>query len=158
MDSSRFKFRAWNTKRKLYIGEDYSSNWLDERDEWWANEQLMIMTNINELNKERGKWNDKKGDFESFYTNNFIIEQCTGLRDSTRTEDYPDGKLIYEGDLLQNDVLTSPAYTVRYSKSELTYKLSALTDDGPVNFPLFKILNRMLVIGNIHENSELLKE
>jgi uncharacterized phage protein (TIGR01671 family) len=32
---------------------------------------------------------------------NIIAEQCTGLRDCKRTEEYPEGQLIYEGDIVE---------------------------------------------------------
>ena len=79
-----------------------------------------------------------------------FVEQCTGLRDKH-------GKLIYEGDILNVDNTENPENypyvgSVIRSKNEaalkfLTGNIEVALTDG----------NRCEVIGNIHENPELLE-
>ena len=79
-----------------------------------------------------------------------FVEQCTGLRDKN-------GKLIYEGDILNVDNtenLENYPYVgnVIRSKNEAAFKF--LTGNIEVSL---KDGNRCEVIGNIHENPELLE-
>ena len=73
----------------------------------------------------------------------YILEQFTGLRDKN-------GKEIYEGDIISMDEL-SP----RYNKVVI-YKLSSFgyADCGVHVVPEF---GKWRIIGNIHENPELLE-
>jgi len=75
------------------------------------------------------------------------IMQFTGLLDKN-------GKEIYEGDLLRYK--TSPVYTVVFDSS--AWKVAARSPDG-VGFTLNlnERTNIFEIIGNIHENPELIK-
>ena len=79
-----------------------------------------------------------------------FVEQCTGLKDKH-------GKLIYEGDILNVDNTENPENypyvgSVIHSKKEAAFKF--LTGNIEVSL---KDGNRCEVIGNIHENPELLE-
>lgn len=79
-----------------------------------------------------------------------FVEQCTGLKDKN-------GKLIYEGDILNVDDVENPknypyiGYVIR-SKKEAAFKF--LTGNIEVNLTDGDCCE---VIGNIHENPELLE-
>lgn len=75
--------------------------------------------------------------------NSYQVEQCTGLKDKN-------GKLIYEGDIV----------TGFFNNNKVIWdKGSFCVDDGSGVFDeLAKSNEDCVIIGNIHENPELLKE
>ncbi|MBO7736035.1 MAG: hypothetical protein J6S67_25925 [Methanobrevibacter sp.] len=80
----------------------------------------------------------------------YSIEQCTGLKDKN-------GKLIYEGDIVEHKILPdkSKRYIVKWSYTHLCFELQSTKNQlfYDVFIPAYDD-----VIGNIHENPELLKE
>lgn len=78
------------------------------------------------------------------YKDNFILMQCTGLKDKN-------GKEIYEEDILR-DVYLSP--NIKHIKNPIIVKwdMWRLFDD------LQSEVNTYEVVGNLYENPELLKE
>lgn len=91
---------------------------------------------------------DYKTWFELRAMDNSVLEQCTGLKDKN-------GKLIYEGDIVRHD----PTY------SDLPYEnLKVMWDEENAEFCFFcsqemfagQFADEYEVIGNIHENHELL--
>ena len=68
-----------------------------------------------------------------------VIEQCTGLKDKS-------GKLIYEGDVLNGGVIN---YQVLWYEGKFVLK------NGCKNYPAGGC-DLLELVGNIHENPELL--
>lgn len=87
--------------------------------------------------------------------NSYQVEQCTGLKDKN-------GKLIYEGDILA----TSPnsqsygCYKVFFQKDECSFKVISCDGSHDYAIPLNVLTekNDFQIIGNIHENPELLED
>ena len=122
--NDRFKFRVWNKQQNrfhLSFNCDIS-----------ANGTLILSQGI------RGKEYIIDDD-------NFVIQQCTGLKDKN-------GKLIYEGDILQENwhkyILewANGAYVIKDIKRGTSYM-----------FTSGMCIHKSEVIGNIYENEDLLK-
>lgn len=73
-----------------------------------------------------------------------VFEQCTGMKDKN-------GKLIYEGDTVEVPVLYNGIPTGQKQRCKVYYKHGA--------FNIYAVESEYLeIIGNIHENPELLEE
>lgn len=86
----------------------------------------------------------------------YFIEQYTGLKDKN-------GKEIYEGDIIREEIdfnskMTDGVFTyvVEWDDDTLCYKLKA--DVESIHDELWEVNASVKVIGNIHENPELLEE
>lgn len=82
------------------------------------------------------------------YDNDYAIEQYTGLKDKN-------GKEIYEGDIVVNTYYDDgEMYKVLWVDDSVAFGMESLDD-----MELYKLpLESLEVIGNIHENPELLEE
>lgn len=122
------KFRAWDEKRKHYLG-----NW-----------EYVINPDNGEVN-ELVSYNPE---CEKFRLNQeAVLEQFTGLQDKN-------GKEIYEGDVV---ALTDSSYmdeNIQYERVYYNEKSEWVA--GKVY--LSKVYFNVEVVGNIHENMELLDE
>lgn len=149
--NDRFKFRVWNEKERKFIldhnypiGSDYFLA-LDT-------EGKLLKIGMGDLNEEKQcSW----GNVEEYQG---IVEQCTGLKDKN-------GRLIYEGDIVRltrrkDNILQKrgSCFTVRY----LTHRFCGFgygVNNRSVDMCLTESKAKCLeVIGNIHENADLLEE
>ena len=73
-------------------------------------------------------------------TDNTVIEQCTGLKDKN-------GKLIYEGDIILVEDNKCP---IEWESENARYNVIGYGELAYLNY------NDIEVIGNIHENADLL--
>lgn len=134
----RFKFRAW-----------YTSISREEEPHYVYDIEQLYDGYVNSGRHELA-W---VSDFGSLLDSpeEYIIEQCTGLKDKN-------GKLIYEGDILKlTDQMIDYIVEVYWSKGMFCYDITPnnanlvfcdLTDNETI----------VEVIGNIHENSNLLEK
>jgi len=128
------KFRAWDKKEKRFIqfvslNEDGSVSFLNSEALWQF---------------------DKK--------KRLIIQFFTGLKDNTRTEEFPKGKEIYDGDIvshaketnLTNKCTMIGCDVVLWDRAKAKFKLGEKDTWG-------MIYKEYKIIGNIHENKNLLE-
>lgn len=145
MSNSRsIKFRAWDGKKMQYDVFPTSNNTV-------------------------GRWVETGGGIELRFCDSggtkVDIMQFTGLKDKKRTEEYPEGQEIYEGDLFKTtdkhgyssncivEVLfdkESSAFVAQLNRQDELEVGAELLPDYKRNFP-----DSFEIIGNIHQNPEL---
>ena len=119
------KFRAWD--KELGIFQD--------------DENIFI-------NQDGGVYREDEG---IWYENRYDIQFYTGLRDGKRTEEYPEGQEICDGDIVQYHP------EANMGTGEVVYELGAFRVQGDFDALLYHFaLTALEVIGNIHDNPELL--
>lgn len=133
MIQDRFRCRVWDKRKNNYI-EDFVFNFINKSPyitiEYFDNEYAYTHT---------------------FEEDEIIIEQCTGLKDKN-------GKLIYEGDIFEADVLNSFDGDEFIGK-RIRGQVSWFDIESCFSFASYQPsdLFEIEVIGNIHENKNLLE-
>lgn len=84
----------------------------------------------------------------------WTLMQCTGIRDATRSKEFPNGKLIYEGDIVALGELNNNLSLVGYVKMSQGCWCIQLRDHRT------PILSKFIceILGNKYENPELLEQ
>jgi uncharacterized phage protein (TIGR01671 family) len=118
------------------------------------------------------------GTLKALLPDTHIVVWPTGLRDSKRTEEYPEGQDIYEGDIVLFDDTGEEGYEYKegfdfkniakvvfdlekagYTLTDFAEKENSyMANDGLCEINSGTFLKECEVIGNIYENPELLKE
>lgn len=130
------KFRAWDKKNRIMVSVDELH---------FPQGGIMVFDGC----CSRG-WEGK--DFE--------LMQFTGLRDSKRTAEYPEGQEIYEGDIVRD--ISESIYSrepnifigsIDWDDVNLTYRIQRKNG----NFIYLCEADDYEVVGNIHDNPTLLE-
>jgi uncharacterized phage protein (TIGR01671 family) len=129
MMNDRFKFRVWDKKNNLYFGCDYPPRWYNVDELYGDVDEIFI-----------------EGMYKIANDDDYVLEQCTGLKDKN-------GKLIYEGDILKT-LDGSICFVVWIGISFWVESPGSEAKDLEHD----SFYEHCEVIGNIHENPELLKE
>ena len=129
------KFRAWDTKKnKMYSAEELGQD------------QLTLSVDGRGFINVHGK----STKLSKFYTH-LIPEQFTGIEDKN-------GKEIYEGDIVRHLITSTPKNM--YETKQIIWDISSMKLQGKnkrASFLEWPATYCLEVIGNIHENPELLK-
>lgn len=127
MIKDRFKFRAWNKKERIM--------------HYKAEQTYDTFTGSPRIWKQ--SFSDVLDD------ENYIVEQSTGLKDKN-------GKLIYEGDII---FINGEKWCVIWNAEDCAFFFSNLKEvyHQPIFPDFYKMTDDFEVIGNVHENPELLK-
>ncbi|QBZ22866.1 hypothetical protein D9752_05120 [Lactiplantibacillus plantarum] len=130
--ATMIKFRAWNQIDSEYINEINAVMSLDGSHIWW---------DINDSGEM--KYEDDQ--------DNYKLEQFTGLKDVN-------GKEIYEGDIIKSSYkYAQPKVSQIIIEDGNSYILGEDLATGN-EMLVSDHISEIKVIGNVHENPELLKE
>lgn len=136
--NNRFNFRVWDNNKKEYLDKGYIHR----------KGYLVMPTMKNDYSLA-----EAEGDF--------IIEQCTGLKDKN-------GKLIYENDIVAKEFYDRP-FSIK-AKTKIKNCVVCWSNSGQFSIeyksddyryystPCDSFIGHCEVIGNIHENYELLDD
>lgn len=131
--NDRLKYRVWDKENEI---------WLENGDCSLSMDGELIVLGI-----------DAYGETMFCDSKNYLIEQCTGLRDKN-------GKLIYKGDIVELTQSRNKGWMLRGTRLEVKYNIDRYCgfgfDDGYALTE--KCAKNCIVIGNIHENADLLGE
>lgn len=131
--NDRFRFRAWNRETKQYhYGAENTYDYM-------YGLPSVMKCSFGSLLEDTGEGN------------RYVVEQCTGLKDAS-------GNLIYEGDIIAvangsiNGNVCISKWEVVWKEKEGRYSVPSWVADKP------DFSHYVKVLGNIHENPELLED
>ena len=138
--NDRFKFRMWSTHAGRYFDETNDA----------------MLENVFECMKQQICYDCQNPVFRKIYdriaynhiADGMVFEQCTGLKDKN-------GKLIYEGDIVKLSSDREVVCPVVWDNEETGFCVKYKKE--LYRFNPYKKYHLIEVIGNIHENADLLE-
>lgn len=127
--NDRFRFRVWNTRTKKL--REVAQITLDARQHGRTSEISNMET------------------CHLAYQPHLVLEQCTGLKDKN-------GRLIYEGDIVNILCEIEEQGVIEWAREEAQFVIRAEQAGFVANFDNYSGID-LEVIGNIHENADLLE-
>lgn len=129
MTNNRFRFRAWDKSFRRMTYDIFF---------FWKENKITVY----ELEEDASK---------SYLPNSHVVlEQCTGLKDKN-------GRLIYEGDIVNILCEIEEQGVIEWALEEAQFVIRAEQAGFVADFDNYSSID-LEVIGNIHENPELLEE
>ena len=149
MKLADFDFRIWDTENGKYVNENYAKNYhCVGIVKWFEN----FLGETQDFNKNEffgfQFFNRDKGDCGGFNTTeNAEIELWTGIRDKNGTK-------IYEGDIIR--AISGALFIVGIDEDIKNWIVTNTLCQGINSQALMQLIDHTEVVGNIHENAELL--
>lgn len=146
--NDRLKYRVWNDKygyiqdNEYPIGGDYSLSMTQ-----YGYVEVIGLGDYQEGSDTTHSWGRVKNLRE--YIGECIIEQCTGIKDKN-------GKLIYEGDIVKLSSDREVVCPVVWDNEETGFCVKYKKE--LYRFNTYEKYHLIEVIGNIHENADLLEQ
>jgi uncharacterized phage protein (TIGR01671 family) len=154
--NDRFKFRVWSEEYKMYVEDNHYPIGGDYSLSMTPNGYVEVIGMGDYTDDGAFSWGSIDSLEES--AGDCIVEQCTGLKDKN-------GKLIYEGDLVEimvwDDIEEDMVETkgkIYWSKEDAAFFIYvALDEEYSLNDHETMYGQEIKVIGNVHENADLLE-
>lgn len=135
---NRFKFRLWDKEQKKFL-KTLSQG--DNIDFWISLDDTGVYLVGRENSTDKTYFND--------ITKDVVVQCCTGLKDKN-------GKLIYEGDILEILHSGNKKAVVCWNKTNACYELQG--EAVAYNAHITIRNDYFEIVGNIYENPELMEE
>lgn len=134
MNNDRFKFRVWDKENECYQQDEADHCVINHKGElvcvFWGDGDTMQTQYVE--------------------SKNVVIEQCTGLKDKN-------GKLIYEGDIVQDVEYSRPnplIYKITWGEKACGFRMKCISHPElkRYSYSMGELQSSQLeIIGNIHE-------
>ncbi|MBP1519998.1 hypothetical protein DZK43_13340 [Enterococcus faecalis] len=132
------KFRAWDDINKKMIYDFYREK-IETVDDWYKGE--LVVRNKNEIHCDL--LYSSKEEYLFRHVKELPLMQSTGLKDKNGVE-------IFEGDIGWDDHLEVHGQVI-FENGAFKYEWDNISED------LFEVTDDIKIVGNIHENPELLE-
>jgi uncharacterized phage protein (TIGR01671 family) len=140
-----FDFRAWDSGKKRMLYQDHGDVCRCGPNEWEWSPCCIVFDDY----PEEPDWKQLK------------LMQFTGRRDNKRTEEYPEGQKVYEGDIVRGTGFIMIGFSVENLLGQVVWE----EDIWRIGFGIepiaglhsMDINGEIEVVGNIYENPELLE-